>query len=110
LNETTQIRSDLAQLSEELSRMKDRAYRSPDEAYAELIAVQTRLNYALRKLAAEPTSYQLLVTDLPKTMEGLIGAFIERARAVAKLFSAAQFSVQVSGFPPNVSLSLTWAR
>ena len=36
--------------------------------------------------------------------------FIERARAVAAEFSAEQFSVQVSGFPPSVSLSMTWAN
>jgi NAD-dependent dihydropyrimidine dehydrogenase PreA subunit len=42
VNATTQIRNDLGQVSDDLSRMKDRSYRSPDEAYADLIAAQTR--------------------------------------------------------------------
>jgi len=109
LNET-QVRSDLGQLSDDLARMKDRAYRSPDEAYAALIATQTRLNYAFRKLGDAPTSYQMLVAEFPKVIESVIGMFIERARAVAAEFSAEQFSVQVSGFPPSVSLSMTWAN
>ena len=87
MNET-QVRSDLGQLADDLARMKDRAYRSPDEAYAALIATQTRLNYAFRKLGDAPTSYQMLVAEFPKVIESVIGMFIERARAVAAEFSA----------------------
>ncbi len=109
MDNSSQIRRDLLQVGEDLSRMKDRTYRSPDEAYAQLIQVQTQLNHALGRLSEEPNTYSMLTVTLPETMEQLIGAFIDRARDVARKFKAADFSVQVSGFPPSVSLSLSWS-
>lgn len=107
--EPQEIRRELTDVSEQLARMKGRAYRSSDEAYAELVQAQTKVNRALQGIANPTSGYQVMGKDLPSTIESLIGNFIARGQAIATDFKAVQFSVTVSGFPPSLSFTLSWS-
>jgi hypothetical protein len=110
LNDVEQTRRELQELGEEVSRMKQRNYNSPDEAFGDLVRVETRLNFALYRLGLDRmTADGLVRTDVADAMEQVIGSFIERTRDIAANFKAKAFSIEVGGFPPRVELSLTWA-
>lgn len=101
---------DLNDAAEHIERMKGRSYRSSDEAIADLFLAQAKLNHALAQAATSPTNgYALLQTDIPQTIERIVGQLVDRAHEIARQFKAAQFSIQVSGFPPSVSVALTWS-
>lgn len=101
---------DLNEAAEHIERMKGRSYRSPDEAIADLFVAQAKLNHALAQAAISPSSrYALTQADIPETIERVIGELFARAHDIARQFKAVTFSIQASGFPPSVSLALTWS-
>jgi hypothetical protein len=103
------VKRNLVDAGDYVSHMKGRNYRSPDEAFADLVTAQTKVNYALTTLTSTPDSGRsLMATDVPRTIEALIGDFLARAKEIAAKFKAAQFSIQVSGFPPSVGVSMSW--
>lgn len=104
----TTERSDLLQrASEGIDQVSKRSFRSPDEAFAALFEVQAQLNAALASGANDPgAAFQ--TNDLRKTFEELIGRFIDVARKIAREFKSPSFSITVGGWPPSVSLTLTF--
>ncbi len=101
---------DLNDAAEHIERMKGRSYRSPDEAFSDFFVAQTKLNRALARAATAPSSrYALTQADIPQTIERVVGQLITRLHEIAGQFKAVTFSIQVSGFPPSVTITLTWS-
>jgi hypothetical protein len=97
----------LRRASDGIDQVSKRQFRSPDEAFAALFEVQAQLNAALATAGGEHGA-ALHTLDLRKTFEELIGRFIEVARKIATEFKAPSFSISVGGWPPSVSLTLTF--
>lgn len=102
-------RTALAEAAEEVERLRRREFRSPEDALASLFETQAMVNAALAGAASRGDGRALRSLGVRDRIEQLIGRFIEVAREVAKRFDAPDFSVSVGGWPPSVTVTLSWS-